>query len=105
MANLPQKDLTILQKNDLIKKINIMDTYTHELVYVLVKSYFIENNGGDALSIPYNAQLSKDKIEFDLLELPIPLRQLLYKFVIVHKKKLIEDEQIKQETVVSEKSV
>lgn len=103
MTNLPQKDLTVLQKNDLIKKITAMDTDAHELVYALVKSFSVEHNRMDTLSIPYNGQLAKDKIEFDLLEMPVQLRQLLYKFVTVHKKKLIEDEKIKQEVIFSEK--
>lgn len=103
MANLPEKDLTILQKNDLIKKIASMDTDAHELVYALVKSFYMEHNGGDTLSIPYKGQLSKDKLEFDLLEMPNKLRQLLYKFITVHKRKLIEDEKIKHETILPEK--
>lgn len=103
MTNLPKKDLTLLQKNDLLKKIGSMNTDAHELIYALVKCYYIEHNKHDVLSIPYKGQLSKDKIEFDLLEMPTQLRQLLYKFVIVHKKKLIEDEKIKQETISSEK--
>jgi hypothetical protein len=96
LGNLPEKDLTVLQKKDLLKKIALMDTDAHELVYALAKCFYMENNKGDPLSIPYKGQLSKDKIEFDLLEMPNKLRQLLYKFVNVHKKKLIEDEQIKE---------
>lgn len=91
-THLSKKDLTILQKNELIKKISSMSTEDHELIYMLIKSYYINNDTGDSLSIPYNAQLSKDKIEFDLLDFPNELKQLLFKFVIVHKKKLIEDE-------------
>jgi hypothetical protein len=96
MANLAQKDLTVLQKSDLIKKIATMDTDAHELVYALIKSFYMEHNGGDSLCIPYKGQLSKEKIEFDMLEMPNQLRQLLYKFVTVHKKKLMEDDQIKE---------
>lgn len=96
MNNLPDKDLTIIQKSDLVKKISIMDTEAHELIYALIKCFFIENNNGDALVIPYNGQLSKEKIEFNLVKMPNKLRQLLYKFVNAHKKKLIEDEKIKE---------
>jgi hypothetical protein len=96
MANLPDKDLTVLQKSDLIKKISSIDSEAHELVYALIKSFYMENNGGDSLSIPYKGQLCKDKIDFDLLEMPNKLRQLLYKFITLHKKKLVEDEKIKE---------
>jgi hypothetical protein len=91
-TNLPKKDLTVLQKNELIKKISSMSTEDHELIYMLIKTYYINNDTGDSLSIPYNAQLGKDKIDFDLLDFPNGLKQLLFKFVTVHKKKLIEDE-------------
>lgn len=96
-SNLPKKDLTILQKNELIKKIASMTTEDHELIYMLIKSYYINNDSGDSLSIPYNAQLSKDKIDFDLLEFPVGLKQLLFKFVTVHKNKLIEDEKFQKD--------
>jgi len=103
IAGLPEKDLTIMQKKDLVKKISTMDLDAHELVYALIKCYYIEHNHGDTLSIPYKGLLSKDKIEFDLAEMPNKLRQLLHKFINVHKKKLIEDEKIKLETTFSEK--
>lgn len=95
MANLPEKDLTIMQKSDLIRKIKIIED-AHELVFALIKSFYIEHNGGDSLSIPYNGILAKDKIEFNLVEMPNKLRQLLYKFVTLHKRKLLEDEKIKE---------
>lgn len=97
MNNLPTKDLSVPQKADLVKKIGTMDTEAHELVYALVKCYYIEHNKGDTLTLPYKGQLSKkDGVEFDLLEMPIELRQLLFKFVTVHRKKLAEDEKIKE---------
>src|SRR5271156_2337055 len=95
IKNLPEKDLTICQKKELVKKINSMDTETHELIYVLTKSFNIENDKSN-LVIPYKGIITKDKIEFDLSEMPNKLRQLLYKFVILHNKKLKEDEEIKK---------
>ncbi len=94
IANLPNKDLTVLQKVDLVKKISTLDANAHELIYALIKSYYVEHSKGESISIPYNAALSKDKIDFDLLEMPEKLRQLLYKFVTIHKKKLDEDEKL-----------
>ena len=96
-TNLPKKDLTVLQKNELIKKISSMSTEDHELIYMLIKTYYINNDTGDSLSIPYNAQLGKDKIDFDLLDFPTGLKHLLFKFVTVHKKKLIEDEKFQKD--------
>jgi hypothetical protein len=92
--NLPTKDLTILQKNDFIRKIPSLDFKAHELIYALIKCYFLENDNGEAFSIPYKGKLAKDRIEFNLLDFPPGLKQLLYRFVILHQKKLIEDQKL-----------
>ena len=91
-TNLPKKDLTVIQKNDFIKKISTLDSKTHELIYALIKCYFLEQDNGESLSIPYNGKLSKDKIEFNLLDFPPSLKQLLYKFLSIHQKTLLEDQ-------------
>jgi hypothetical protein len=96
ISSLPQKDLTIAQKSAFVKKIKTMDHESHELIYALIKSYFMDRDQGDLLTIPYQGQLNKDKIDFDLLTLPIPLRQLLYKFINLHSKKLEEDKEIQE---------
>jgi len=95
LPNLPVKDLTVLQKNDFIKKVAILDLEGRELIFALIKCYFIEHNN-DKFAIPYNGQLAKDRIDFDLLEFPVELRQLLYKFVTLHGKKVMEDQKIKE---------
>lgn len=96
--NIPDKDLNVIQKNEFIKKMQKMDIETHELIYALIKCFFMENNNNiDSFGLPYEGQLQKDKIEFDLLNLPFKLRQLLYKFINIHKKKILEDEKIKQQ--------
>ncbi len=91
--NTPDRDLTILQKNELIKRITSLDQEAHELIYALIKSYYIEHSSRD-LAMPYNGQLQKERIVFNLIDLPNRLRQLLYKFTDAHNKKLIEDQAI-----------
>jgi hypothetical protein len=93
-TNIIKKDLTVLQKNETIKKIESLDCKAHELIYALIKCYYLENDNGEQLSIPYNGKLAKERIEFNLSDFPIGLKQLLYKFVIVHQKKLIEDQKL-----------
>jgi hypothetical protein len=93
-TNLPKKDLTQAEKNDFIKKVNELEQDAHELIYALIKSYYLDTEK-DSLSIPYKGQINKDKIDFNLLDFPPQLRQLLYKFVKMHKKKLKEDKEIK----------
>lgn len=92
--NLPKKDLTQAEKNDFIKKVQELEQEAHELIYALIKSYYLDNEK-DSLSIPYKGQINKDRIEFNLLDFPPQLRQLLYKFVKMHKKKLREDKELK----------
>jgi hypothetical protein len=93
-TNLSDRDLTIVQKNDFIRKVSSLDPKTHELLYALIKCYFLENDGGEAFAIPYSGKLAKDRIEFNLLDFPPKLKQLLYKFVTLHQKKLLEDQKL-----------
>lgn len=92
--NVPNKDLTITQKNELIRRVKKLNHETHELVYALIKCYFLDNEDDDSFVIPYKGVLAKDRIDFDLLKLPVKLRQILYKFVTIHNKKLKEDKEI-----------
>jgi hypothetical protein len=94
-VNLLEKDLTIAQKSELIKKIQSLDLEAHELVYALIKSFYLEYENGDALILPYNGELSKESIIFNLLDMPTKLRQLLYKFIKLHSKKQQEEQSIK----------
>lgn len=95
LTNLPNKDLTIKQKNDLIKHISKFKVDECKLVFALIRSYYLDKDNGDVLSMPYEGLLGKDKtgqnkITYDLAQLPIPLRQLLYKFITVHEKSMEE---------------
>ena len=95
-TNIIKKDLTIPQKKEFIKKINQVDSKTHELIYALIKCFYLENESGDPFSIPYNGKLAKERIDFNLSDFPVELKQLLYKFVTIHQKKVIEDQKILQ---------
>lgn len=90
ITNLPKKDLTVLEKKEFIESIPVLDQEAHELIYALIKSYYLEHNGD--LGLPYHCQIQKDGITFSLLDLPIELRRMLYKFIAVHNKKLQEDQ-------------
>jgi hypothetical protein len=94
---LPKKDLTISQKSDLTTKLNNIDTEGAELIFALINCYYIDKDKGDSMTIPYNGKLSPDKVDFDLSDLPIPLRHILYKFVSLHKKKIQEDKMLSEQ--------
>lgn len=86
-VNLPSKDLTAAQKNNFIKKIPLMDKDGRELIYALIRFYNCENPSPSF----YDSIVSKNSVMFDLEHFPIPLKQLLYKFILLHLKKLKED--------------
>lgn len=95
--NIPlKKDLTVVEKNDFMKKIQTLDIDGFELIYTLIKYYYIQKENGSLLSLPYNGIINKDNIQFNLLDLPIPLRHIVYKFICIHKQKLQEDTQKEQ---------
>lgn len=94
LAGLSKKDLTVPQKNDFIKKVATLNTEGHELIYALIKCYGNEHDNSDGFSLPYKGGFNKDKIVFDLLQLPNELRQLLYKFINSHCRKMEEDQQL-----------
>lgn len=95
-SSLPDRDLTVVQKNSLIKNIEKLDQDAHELIFALIKCYYNENENGNNLDIPYNGELKKGLINFDLLKLPNKLRQLLHNFVTLHTKRMAEDKKIKE---------
>lgn len=89
--NINKKDLTVAQKNELILKISEMSTDDHEIIYVLVKSYFLESANQDNIIIPYKGKILNENIEFNLSDLPIELRQILFKFITMYQQKLQEE--------------
>lgn len=93
--NLPDKKLTIAQTSSLLKIIPTLEQEAQELVYILIKCYALERKDCDAFTLPYDAKFSKNKIDFDLDNFPNQLCQLLYKFVKIHDKKILEDKEIK----------
>jgi hypothetical protein len=90
--NISKKDLTIVQKNDLVNKISSMQTDQHELVYALIKSYFLEKDKVQNVILPYKGKIIKENIEFNLTDLPIELRQILFKFITIHEQKVKEEQ-------------
>lgn len=93
-SDLSNKKLTVAQKAEMIRRIPKMDQETHGLIFALIKSYYLEHEKVDNFSIPYNGELSKNSIDFDLQKFPVPLQQLLYKFFTLHRKKIKEDKEI-----------
>lgn len=93
-SKLPSKDLTVKQKNEIVKQIASFGEEQHKIIYTLIRCYYLDKDRGDFLSLPYGAHLSKlNTVEIDLLELPIPLRHILFKFITIHEKRLEEEKE------------
>lgn len=94
--DIPKKDLSKVEKEDLIKKIHNIDISGKNLIYALIKFYFIETASDNNESLPYGGikeqvDESNTNVTWSLLDLPITLRHILYKFVIMHIKKMEEE--------------
>jgi len=83
--DLPKKDLSLKQKKDFLSKIENLDPKGTELVYVLIRSFQInELKENPKLSIPFGGKVDGNEITLNLSKMPINLRQLLYKFLCIH---------------------
>ena len=89
-VGLPKRDLTASQKNSFVKKIPTIDKDGTELLYALIRFYY-KNTTESGMGDFYGGVVSKSSVTFDLERLPIPLKQLLYKFILIHLKKMKDD--------------
>lgn len=98
ITNLPKRELTLVQKNEFINTITTLDTDTNELIVALIKCYYLDKDKGDVLRIPYKGEYTKETetVSFNLSDFPQELKQLLYKFIKMHNKRIIEDNEIKK---------
>lgn len=95
--DIPKKDLTIKQKEELINSVLKMDNNAKEIIYVLIQYYNAEytvNKYSD--DIPFNAIKKQNSplecdISWSLTDIPIQLRQILYKFMLLHIKNKAEE--------------
>lgn len=99
IQQLPKKDLTVKQKEEVINNITILDLNGKELVYALIYVFYIQNVSHDCSIMPYQGEkhkLSEKKsqytVSWNLLNFPIKLRQLLYTFTSLHIKTMKNDE-------------
>jgi hypothetical protein len=91
---LPKKDLTVKQKEDFLSKVAILDLTGKELVYILICAHHNTSKPDDQYEemFPYGSEQSNsNETEFDFAKFPLDLRQMLYKFVLMHVKKMDEE--------------
>jgi len=95
-SDLLEKDLTSTQKTYFLKNIKKMDLTGHELIYALVKVYSREHSEHNSYILPYKGKFIKEDLAFDLNNFPNKLKQMLYKFVKIHIKKMKEDQKLQK---------
>jgi len=93
---LPNKDLTSVQKADFVKKVDAMDQDGHELIYALIKTFYIDKENNSPFILPYGGKVVKNEMSYDMDNIPVELRQLLYKFAKIHTKKMKEDSKMEK---------
>lgn len=79
-------DITALnkqQKEQLISKIKSLDEHGHELIYVLIKVHY-NNENENSYSLPYKIKSLKLGLRIDINQLPIKLQHIINNFVQLH---------------------
>jgi hypothetical protein len=90
------KDLSSSQKKIFMKKMEIIDMNGMELIYALICSFQESNNEGNSFIVPYDGKYIGNDITFDLDQLPLKLKQIIYKFILMHIKKIDEDNKLEK---------
>ena len=99
--NIPETDLSVSDKRAFIKRLEKIDHQGHELVYAVIRMYqMVHNEQNTSFTLPYNGKYINNDISFDLDEFPIPLKQILAKFLAVHIEKMKEERTIAKQTPV-----
>lgn len=99
IKDIPKKDLTIKQKEEFITKIKDIDNKGRDLIFALIQFYQIENRDNDENSedLPYNGIREDDEkglenLTWSFTDLPVKLRYILYKFIIIHMQSMKEEQ-------------
>lgn len=93
------KELSLENKNELLKNIKKLDATGYRYVYCLIACYYMETTQED--QFPKNMYSSKDTrtgIKFDLKQIPVLLQNIIYNFLQRHiqrQKEEIDKEKIK----------
>jgi len=90
-------DLNTVEKDDLMKMIKNIDEEGAERIYVLIRMFQLENSDDKStFKIPYGGKYVKNDLKFDLNDLPNQLKQIIYKFVLMHNKTMEEENKLKK---------
>lgn len=90
--NIPKRDLTIIQKTKLTETIPQLDQNGTDLIYAIIKYHDITiDKTSNNIYNHKKENTSVDgiyDIEWNMTDIPIPLRQILYKFVCLEEQRM-----------------
>jgi hypothetical protein len=89
-----KKDLTSIQKTKLIEIISKLDLHGNELIYALIKQHSMNDKTCEDLykHSRKNTRNANCDMSWNLTDLPIHLRQILYKFACLEEERITEVE-------------
>lgn len=76
-------DLSIEQKKKIAEESEALDPLNQEIIYVLIKLFFIDNDVDEKSPLPYEGKRVKGLLKFDIDKLPLRLRHMLYRFILM----------------------
>jgi len=79
-----------------LKNIKNIDEKGYEMIYILIKTFEIENNPlYNQLKLPYEGSgVPPKEMKFDLEKFPEKLKKILFKFLTIHIKNMEEEQKI-----------
>jgi hypothetical protein len=78
-------DLSNVQKDEIVTYIKNCNIEQHEIIFALIRAYYIDNNKNPVEDLLYNAKLLKGGIKYDIDQIPSGLQHLLYSFISIPK--------------------
>ena len=96
--DIDNQPLSLSQRDDFFKNINLLDDKGYEIVYVIIKMFEIENNPKTSRDIlPYESKIFSKEVKFDLDKIPDKLKHILIKFLNIHIKNMNEEKKINEQ--------
>ena len=90
------RDLAASQKKALLSSISNMNQNSDQegmnLIFALISSYQFKHEHEKQSIIPYSGKVEENNdIQFDIENLPLQLRHIIYKFTTMHENRLKQD--------------
>ena len=85
--NLPSDDITENEKKEMTEKLELLDTESKEIIYILMLHDWNRFNPNTKVVFPYKTKQTENYMEIKIDCLPIRLKRILLKFInIAHSK-------------------